>query len=112
MSEPCASHHRITALEKRDEDLLSEIRKMSEKFDSKLDMIISQVTKIEVLEVNHSYHKDAMDRAFKKIEQLEANCTTLVEYKNKAEGMAKMAWLLWSGMGISVVGLIFKALFH
>ena len=112
MTDPCSHIHRIAALEKRDDELLAELRKMSEKFDAKLDTIITQVTKIEVLEVNHRYHMDAMDRAFAKIKELDDSCKTLNEYKNKAEGMVRMAWLLWGAMGTGVGALIIRALFH
>ena len=32
----------------------------------------------------------------------------LSSFKDKTEGMAKMAWIIWGGLGLSVAGIIAK----
>ena len=104
----CSQLHRIDVLEKRDDDLLAAFKSMTDKFDTKLDMIIFQINKIAVLEVEHQNHKSSMTRAFDAIEGLAKKVELLHSFKDKAEGMTKMAWVLWSAMGISITTLIIK----
>ena len=108
MGEPCTQMHRIEILEKRDDDLLTAFKAMSDKFDTKLDMIIFQINKIAVLEVEHQNHKSSMTRAFDAIDALSKKVELLGSFKDKAEGMTKMAWVLWSAMGISITTLVIK----
>lgn len=108
MSDPCLQSHRIATLEKRDDDLLASFKAMTEKFDTKLDVIISQISKIAILEVEHQNHKSSISRAFDAIDALGKKVELLSSFKDKAEGMTKMAWVLWSAMGLSITTLIIK----
>jgi hypothetical protein len=98
--------HRIDVLEKRDETIFAALKKMEDKFDSKLDLILFQINKIAVLEANHNNHAQGMQRAFSKIESLESADRELEAFRNKTEGMAKMAWILWGAIGSGVLALL------
>lgn len=111
MSDPCNYVSRIDALERRDDSIFSAIKKMEDKFDSKLDLILFQISKIAVLEANHQHQSTALDRAFKKIEDLQKSVDVTLEFKNKTEGMAKMAWYLWGGLSGVVGFLLIKVFF-
>lgn len=104
----CTQVHRIESLERRGDDLLEAFKSMADKFDAKLDVIIYQMNKIAILEVEHSNHKTSLSRAFDQIEDLTKVVATLTSYKDKAEGMTRMAWILWSAMGVSITTLIIK----
>ncbi len=104
------SLHRIETLERRDETIFSAIKKMEDKFDAKLDLILFQIQKIAVLEANHQNHQAGMERAFSRIEALEDQSRELQAFKNQTSGMARMAWVLWTALGVSVAGIIVKIL--
>jgi len=106
----CTSLHRIETLERKEDVVFTAIKKMEDKFDAKLDLILFQIQKIAVLEANHQNHQAGMARAFDKIEYLESQARDLQAFKNHTSGMAKMAWVLWSALGISVAGLLVKVL--
>lgn len=111
MTEQCSSIHRIEALEKREEVIFSALKKMEDKFDSKLDLILFQINKIAVLEANHNNHQQSIQRAFAKIETAEDQVRALEMFRSKTEGMAKIAWLLWSTIGVGVVLILIKVFF-
>ena len=111
MTEPCSFIHRIENLEKRDDDMVSMLGKMESKFDSKLDMIILQINKVAVLEASHQAHSSAMDRCFKALEKLTVKLDEFDAFRNRTEGMATMAWLVWGMMGSGIGFLMFKVLF-
>jgi hypothetical protein len=111
MTEPCHYEHRISSLEKKDETLFGILKNMEDKFDSKLDLILFQINKIAVLEANHTNHAASMQRAFQKIENLEGENRKLNTFKDRTEGMAKMAWLLWGSVGGLVGFLLIKVFF-
>lgn len=102
------SLHRIETLERRDETIFAAIKKMEDKFDAKLDLILFQIQKIAVLEANHENHQLGMQRAFSRIEDLEHQARDLQAFRNQTHGMAKMAWILWTALGVSVAGVIVK----
>jgi len=106
--EPCPHERRLESIERRYEALLESLKKMEDKFDMKLDMIITSVYKVSVLEEKHSYQSAALERAFSNIKEMKSNLETLEAFKNKTEGMARMAWILWGALGISVLGLVTK----
>lgn len=111
MPDPCSQLHRIDTLERKDESIFSALKKMEDKFDSKLDLILFQISKIAVLEANHQHQSSALDRAFKKIEDLEKSVEGTVAFKHKTEGMAKMAWYLWAALSGVVGFLLIKVFF-
>lgn len=110
MGDPCNQDTRISTMERRYESLLESIKKMEDKFDGKLDLILFQVNKVAVLEEKHTSQSQALGRAFQKIETLEGHIDDLSSFKNRAEGMARMAFVLWSALGISVGAIAVKVL--
>ncbi len=106
----CQQTHRIESLEKRDEALIESLKTLENRFDAKLDLILSQISKIAVLEVNHQNATSAINRAFSKLEEVEKTTRELVTFRDHTEGMAKMAWLLWGLMGTGLGFLIIKAI--
>lgn len=105
----CQQVNRIETLEKRDESIIKTLELMENRFDAKLDLILSQISKIAVLEVNHQNASSAINRAFTKMEELEKLTRDLAAFRDRTEGMAKMAWLLWGVMGTGLGFLILKA---
>jgi len=110
MSEPCHYEHRLEQIERRYESLLESLKKMEDKFDTKLDMILFQINKVAILEEKHTYQSQALGRAFEKIGLIETSVDNLKSFKDKTEGMARMAYLLWTAMGVSVGALAVKVL--
>lgn len=106
----CANEVRVTTLERQFESLESTIKKMEDRFDTKLDLILFQINKIAVLEAGHATQANAVSRAFDKIESLETELASLKDFRSHTQGMARMAWLLWGTVGIAVAGVIFKLL--
>ena len=111
MSEPCSQIHRMDTIEKREDALIKTLEMMENRFDAKLDLILSQISKIAVLEVNHQNSSNAINRAFSKLEEIEKTTRDLLTFRDHTEGMAKMAWLLWGVMGTGLGFLILKAIF-
>lgn len=112
MSEPCTSIHRIAQLERRDESIMEALKKMEDRFDSKLDLILFQINKIAVLEANHNNQSASISRAFTKIEDLEVAMVDIQAFKNHTKGMAKMAWFLWGAMSGAIGFLVIKVFLH
>jgi hypothetical protein len=108
----CPNDHRIEVLEKQYEKLQESIKKMEDKFDSKLDLILFQINKIAVLEANHNNHSAAVNRAFGRLEDVQKELDNLKQFQSHTEGMARMAWLLWGTIGAAVAGIIFKVFLH
>jgi hypothetical protein len=110
--DPCNQEKRLEALERRHDALLESLKKMEDKFDAKLDMIIFQINKVAVLEEKHTYQSQALGRAFEKLGMLETSVDTLDKFRAHIEGMAKMAWVIWSAMGLSLAAIIAKLYGH
>ena len=106
--EPCPHETRIASIEQRHERLLESIKKMEDKFDAKLDMIIFQINKVAVLEEKHTYQSQALGRAFEKLGMVELDIDKLKSFMDKTEGMARMAWYIWGAMGIGLASVIAK----
>ena len=107
-----ANLHRIAQVESRHDQLLTKLQSIEDKFETKLDMILLQISKIAVLEVNLGNNTAATQRAFQAIATLEDKVSTLEQFKARIEGMTKLAWLLWGTIGTAVVGLIFELKWH
>ena len=103
-----SSEARMAAIENRHEKLMESIKKMEDKFDAKLDMIIFQINKIAVLEEKHTYQSQALARAFDKLAVLSDEVESLTKFRSHIEGMAKMAWVIWSAMGLSLAAILTK----
>ena len=110
MADPCQFTHRIENLEKRDDDMVALLGKIESKFDAKLDTIIFQINKVAVLEASHQAHSTAMERCFKALEKIAAKQDDFDAFRNRTEGMAKMAWVLWGAMGTGLGFLLLKAM--
>lgn len=102
--------HRIAQVESRHEQLLAKLQAIEDKFDTKLDMILMQITKIAVLEVNLSNNTAATNRAFSAIASCETRITEIEHFRARIEGMTKLAWILWGTVGTAVAGLFIKAM--
>jgi hypothetical protein len=118
VSAECSQEPRLVALEQQDNAL----HKALDKFDTKLDAILTQVSKIAVLEANHSHHSDGLGRAFKAIADLNnkhdaddvainGRLSDLEKFMNKTTGMAQLAYILWGAMGGGLILLTVKVLF-
>jgi hypothetical protein len=105
-----ANLHRIAQVESRHDQLLAKLQTIEDKFEVKLDMILLQISKIAVLEVNLNNNTAATQRAFGAIANLENQVSELEKFKARIEGMTKLAWILWGTVGASVAGLLFKTL--
>jgi hypothetical protein len=71
-------------------------------------MILFQINKVAILEEKHTYQSAALARAFDQLKNLETELKMLQDFKNKTEGMARMAWLVWSAMGLSLAAILTK----
>lgn len=121
-SPPCKHEFEIKALAQRDEAL----QKSMDGVSTKLDLILAQITKVAVLEEKHSNQTVDLTRAHDKIGKLEKELDEKAGslkreldelskeargFINHTNGMAKMAWLLWTCLGAGVVTLFVKVLF-
>lgn len=97
---------RVTKVEYQQDGLQSTMTKM----DGKLDLIVSQVSKITILELNHQQHKETFARAFKRIEELETQNQGILSSLNTAKGGAGMLKYLIGAFGMSLIGLIVFAI--
>lgn len=105
---PCQDHDRRLALV---EQTMSGIRSTNEQISSKLDVLITAMTKVALLEERHlSQQVDlnrAHDRIGKTMDLLSAHISTTEAFINYSKGRDKVLW----AMGVAVAALIVKALF-
>ena len=87
------------------------LEKMENKFDAKLDMILMQMSKLAVLEANHSTHNAEMQKLSNEVSTCKAAITDVTAFKHHTQGMAKMAWILWTALSGLVGFLLVKVLF-
>lgn len=107
--EDCSCKHegRIVMLEQQD----ISIKESLNKFETKLDLILLQISKVAVLETNHTNQNEALGRAFKRIETIENTTSNIMEFVNKTKGMATLAYILWGAVGAGLFMLGVKVLF-
>lgn len=95
----CPYVGRITTLEAQHNLLTPLVNKI----DSKMDQVIVSLGKIEVIELKHATHTEALDRAFKRIEdnekQLEATTVIVRDVLSQLKGMMRVAIVLWTIFG-------------
>lgn len=103
----CDKESRLGALEQQD----NAISKAIERLDGKLDAILVQVSKIAVLETNHSHQSGALDRAFNAINTTSVKVESLEKFQSNIEGMARLAYILWASFGGGLLMLAVKVLF-
>ena len=81
----------------------------------KLDLIITQINKVAILEERNSTQQTDINRAHQKIHKLEEKhevfSKEVNEFINLVRGMARMSWVLWSVLGATVCMLLVKVLF-
>jgi len=100
----CPFSEKIALLEQQDKvitDIMARIEK-------KIDDLSESVSTIKLLEKDYAHNKEGLDRAHHRIDDLLVTVSLLTQYKDKADGMARMAWLLWTGLGAAVVSLLVK----
>lgn len=76
---------------------------------SKLDQVIIGLGRVELLEVKHNNHAEALTRAFTRIENIEKQVAetsrVLADTLSQIKGMTRVAVVLWTVMG-GFVGFI------
>ena len=102
------------------------IKAMLETQDGKLDRILEKISRIDILEEKHSTHQADITRAHRKIELLEAAHNVELDvvakrvdelsvesrkFMNETNGMARMAWIIWTMMGSGLALMLVKVLF-
>ena len=108
---PCTENGRIATLENQ----IAMVGKTLERLDGKLDQILLEVAKVQVLEERHSNSSQALERAFKAINNTATHVRNvdneLQANLNKLKGMKYFAWVLWTILGGVVTVLVVDRLF-
>ena len=72
-----------------------------------LKEIKESVQNIQTLKVQHEHHKEAVVRAFDRIDKLEKHKIEVEAFINQVQGMKLFAWAVWtvlaSGLGLVVL---------
>lgn len=101
----CQHADLLTSLTNRD----YELSHWRQELRSDIKDIKMAVQGIETLKVEHGHHKEALNRAFSRIEGLETHRTEVQQFIARVDGMRAMAWALWtllaSGVGVALVKL-------
>ena len=119
----CENHERrLIGVEHTSES----IKVMMESVNIKLDKILEKVNRIDILEEKHSTQQADITRAHRKIELLETAHNVEIDtmskrvdelsvesrkFMNETNGMARMAWIVWTMMGSGLVVMLVKVLF-
>ena len=102
---PCTENSRIAALESQ----IAVVGKMLERLDKKSDQILLEVAKVQVLEERHANSSQALERAFRAINDTATHVRNvdheLQANLNKLRGMKYLAWVLWTILGGVVTAL-------
>ncbi len=107
----CTQTHRIEAAEKRVDTLFGLLERIENKFDAKLDLILMQMSKLAVLEANHTTHNAEMQKLSNEVSTCKAAISDVTAFRHHTEGMAKMAVILWGALSGLVGFLLVKVLF-
>ena len=92
---------RLGSVENKVEDLLTEIKHdMAE--------IKASTNLISTILIKQDYQKEALDRAFSRIEKLEVGQKEVEAYHNKIDGARQFAWGLWALLSSGVIVSLFK----
>lgn len=95
---------RLNNLETKFDGFLSEIR-------AELKDIKTNTSVFNTVVVDHNYHKDSLNRAFKRIEVLEAKDKEYEAIINQVKGARTLAYTLWTILGTGVGALLIKVFF-
>jgi vacuolar-type H+-ATPase subunit D/Vma8 len=109
---PCINHEkRLSLLEQS----FQQIPRSMDSVNAKMDMILVQITKVAILEEKHRSQQLDIAHAHDKLVSLEQKHDGLqkevMQFINEARGMARMAWVVWTLLGTTVVALLVKMLF-
>lgn len=109
---PCINHEkRLSLLEQS----FQQIPRSMDSVNAKMDMILAQITKVAILEEKHRSQQLDIAHAHDKLARLEQKHDGLqkevMQFINEARGMARMAWVVWTLLGTTVVALLVKMLF-
>lgn len=109
---PCANHEKRLALL---EQSYQQIPRSMDSINAKMDMILVQITKVAILEEKNRAQQMDITHAHDKLTRLEQKHdvlkTEVMQFINEARGMARMAWVVWTLLGTTVVALLIKMLF-
>lgn len=101
----CTHADTITGLANRD----LEVSAWRQEVRADLKEIKAATAGIELLRVEHSHHKEAMNRAFGRIESLETHRSEVTQFIARVQGMTALAWTLWTilsgGLGLALFKL-------
>lgn len=110
---PCASHEQRIALLER---AVSSIERSNEANGAKLDMILTQVTRVAILEEKHTAQQADVNRAHnglanigKKLDELATESRAFMNY---SRGQGKIIWALAGGVAMLSIKVLFFASSH
>lgn len=92
---------RLQNLEGKFEGFLAEIR-------SELKDIKTNTSVFNNVIIDHNYHKDSLNRAFKRIEKLEEKEKDYDSMIDQIKGARSLAYFLWSIMGGTILAMVVK----
>ena len=107
---PCQEHDRRLALM---EQTMAGIRSANEQISSKLDLLLTQMTKIALLEERHLAQQTDINRAHDRLNKLAdgltAHIKTTEAFINYSRGRDKVLWALSGAVGVLLVKVLFFA---
>lgn len=110
---PCQDHDRRLALI---EQTMGGIRAANEQMVNKLDLLLTQMTKIALLEERHLSQQTDLNRAHDRIGELSKALTAHVNsteaFINYSKGRDRVLWTLSAAVGILVLKAVFFASSH
>jgi hypothetical protein len=110
---PCADHEKRLALT---EQAVMSIKHTNEGLTTKMDILISTMTKVALLEEKHSTQQVDVSRAHDKIGKVEKTIEQLAiesrEFINYTKGQNQVLWALAAGVAMLAVKVLFFASSH
>lgn len=106
----CSHSAEIALLKQQTEQFIELLREIK----NDIAFVRREVTAIKTLETEHNHHKEDLKRAFDRLEKLEtahaALQTLVTTFTSRVEGMARMAWIMWTVIGSGVGYIVVKLL--
>lgn len=110
---PCADHEKRLALT---EQAVMSIKATNEGLTTKMDILISTMTKVALLEEKHSTQQVDVTRAHDKIAGVEIKLDKLAletrEFVNYSKGQAQVLWALAGGLAMLAIKVMFFTASH